>query len=67
MKDEEIVEYCRRLIVANLNQYSDKSHIAVEIFELSDKHNKKLLKAHCEGIIKLLQKCVKIIDATEKE
>lgn len=62
MNDEQIVEYSRNLILANLNQYSDRPDIVVEIIELKDKSNKELLKEHCKGIINLLEKCIEILE-----
>ena len=62
MNDEQIVEYSRNLILANLNQYSDRPDIVVEILELKDKSNKELLKEHCKGVINLLEKCVEILE-----
>lgn len=62
MNDEQIVEYCRNLIIGNLNQYADRPHIVVEIMELKDKSNKELLKGHCKGVIELLEKCIEILD-----
>lgn len=62
MNDEQIVEYSRNLILANLNQYSDRPDIVVEIIELKDKSNKELLKEHCKGVINLLEKCVEILE-----
>lgn len=62
MNDEQIVEYSRNLILANLNQYSDRPDIVVEILELKDKSNKELLKEHCKGVINLLEKCIEILE-----
>lgn len=62
MNDEQIVEYSRNLILANLNQYSDRPDIVVEIIELKDKSNKELLKEHCKGVINLLEKCIEILE-----
>lgn len=62
MNDEQIVEYSRNLILANLNQYSDRPDIVVEILELKDKNNKELLKEHCKGVINLLEKCIEILE-----
>lgn len=62
MNDEQMVEYSRNLILANLNQYSDRPDIVVEILELKDKSNKELLKEHCKGVINLLEKCIEILE-----
>lgn len=62
MNDEEIIEYCRKLIQANLSQYTDTNSIALnEYIELSDKSNKKVLLKHCIGIKELLEKCIDLL------
>lgn len=64
MNDKQIVEYCRKLIISNLRQYSEQNPgvILNEIFEIeSDKTNQKLLE-HCNGLIALLEKCVEILE-----
>lgn len=62
MSDEEIIEYCRKLVQANLSQYTDTNLNALnEYVELSDKNNKKALLEHCTGIKALLEKCIEIL------
>lgn len=42
MSEEEIIEYCRKMVQANLSQYTDTNINALnEYIELSDKNNKK--------------------------
>ena len=63
MSDEEIIEYCRKLVQANLSQYTDTNSNALnEFIELSDKNNKKALLRHCIGIKELLEKCIKLLE-----
>lgn len=66
MNDEEIVEYCRKLIKANLNQYLDVGDarlIISTIYNLdTDETNKELLE-HCKGIKALMEKCIEILEA----
>ena len=63
MSDEEIIEYCRKLIQANLSQYTDTNLNALnEFIELSDKNNKKALLRHCIGVKKLLEKCIELLE-----
>ena len=62
MSDEEIIEYCRKLIQANLSQYTDINFNALnEYIELSDKNNKRSLLRHCIGIKELLEKCIELL------
>ena len=64
MNDEQIVEYCKRLIKENLHQYVEENPgvILNEIFEIdNDKTNQKVLE-HCYGLIALLEKCVEILE-----
>jgi hypothetical protein len=64
MNDKQIVEYCKNLIEANLNQYAGENPALIlnELYELdNDKTNKTLLE-HCKGVIALLEKCIKILE-----
>lgn len=68
MSDEEIIEYCRKLIQANLSQYTDTNFNALnEYIELSDKNNKKTLLRHCIGIKALLEKCIELLEENNNE
>ena len=63
MNDKQIVEYVRKLIKANLNQYietGDTKTILAEIYNL-DKDNKVLLE-HIKGVKELLEKAEQIIE-----
>lgn len=63
MNDEEIIEYCRKLIQANLSQYTDTNLNALnEYIELSDKNNKKALLRHCIGVKELLERCIELLE-----
>lgn len=63
MSDEEIIEYCRKLIQANLSQYTDTNFNTLnEYIELSDKNNKKVLLKHCIGIKALIEKCIELLE-----
>ena len=63
MSDEEIIEYCRKLIQANLSQYTDANLNALnEYIELSDKNNKKAILRHCIGIKALLERCIELLE-----
>lgn len=63
MSDEEIIEYCRKLIQANLSQYTDTNLNALnEFIELSDKNNKKALLRHCIGIKALIERCIELLE-----
>ena len=63
MSDKEIIEYCRKLIQANLSQYTDTNLNALnEFIELSDKNNKKTLLKHCIGIKALLERCIELLE-----
>lgn len=63
MSDEEIIEYCRKLVQANLSQYTDTNLNALnEFIELSDKSNKKALLRHCIGIKALLERCIELLE-----
>ena len=64
MNDEQIVEYCKRLVKSNLNQYVDENPglILNEIYILdNDKTNKQLLE-HCKGLKELIEKCIEILE-----
>ena len=63
MNDKQIVEYVRKLIKANLNQYietGDTKTILAEIYNL-DNDNKVLLE-HIKGVKELLEKAEQIIE-----
>ena len=63
MSDKEIIEYCKKLIQANLSQYTNTNLNALnEYVELSDKNNKKALLEHCIGIKALIEKCIKLLE-----
>lgn len=63
MSDEEIIEYCRKLIQANLSQYTDTNLNALnEFIELSEKNNKKALLRHCIGVKALLERCIELLE-----
>ena len=63
MSDEEIIEYCRKLIQANLSQYTDTNFNALnEFIELSEKNNKKALLRHCIGIKALIERCIELLE-----
>ena len=63
MSDEEIIEYCRKLIQANLSQYTDTNLNALnEFIELSEKNNKKAILRHCIGIKALLERCIELLE-----
>lgn len=68
MNDEEMIEYCRKLIQANLSQYTDTNLNALnEYIELSDKNNKKALLKHCIGIKALLERCIELLEEKNNE
>lgn len=65
MNDEQIVEYCKKMINANLSQYTEQNPAVIlnEMYEIeNDKTNKKVLE-HCKGLKGLLEKCIKILEA----
>jgi AMMECR1 domain-containing protein len=67
MSDEEIIEYCRKLIQANLSQYTDTNLNALnEFIELSEKNNKKAILRHCIGIKALLERCIELLEENER-
>lgn len=64
MNDQQIVEYCKKLIKANLHQYVEQNPgvLLNEIFEIdNDKTNKKVLE-HCYGLKELIEKCITILE-----
>lgn len=64
MNDKQIVEYCRKLVRANLEQYVDENSafILSTIYNLeNDKTNKELLE-HCYGLKELFEKCIEILE-----
>ena len=68
MNDKQIVEYCRKLIRANLMQYADENpaNILGVVYNLdNDKKNKELLE-HCKGVKELLEKCIEILERKQK-
>lgn len=68
MSDEEIIEYCRKLIQANLSQYADTNIDALnEYIELSYTSNKEIILKHCIGIKALLEKCIKLLEENTNE
>lgn len=68
MSDEEIIEYCRKLVQANLSQYTDTNLNALnEFIELSEKNNKKALLRHCIGIKALIERCIELLEENNNE
>lgn len=64
MNDKQIVEYCRKLVRANLEQYVDENSafILATIYNLeNDKTDKELLE-HCYGLKELFEKCIEILE-----
>lgn len=62
MSNEEIIEYCRKLIQANLSQYVDTNiDVFKEYIELSFTSNKEIILKHCIGIKALLEKCIELL------
>ena len=60
---DEIIEYCRKLIQANLSQYTDTNIDALnEYIELSHTGNKEIFLKHCIGIKALLERCIEILE-----
>lgn len=69
MNDKQIVEYCRNLIKANLNQYIDTGNaklIIAAIYDLENDKTDKELLSHCKGIKELLEKCIQILENNKK-
>ena len=64
MNDEQIVEYCRKLIKANLNQYTSKNPRVIlnELYEIDNDINNKAPLEHCKGIKGLMEKCIEILE-----
>lgn len=70
MNDKEIIEYCRNLIKANLNQYIDTPNsifILKEISDLEYDNTNKTLLEHCKGLQGLLEKCINILEGETNE
>lgn len=64
MNDKQIVEYCKKLIKANLNQYIEENPAVIldACYRLdNDKTNEYLLE-HCYGVKELLEKCIEILE-----
>ena len=63
MTDAQLIEYCRKMLIANLHQYADQDiNIAVTIIDLKDRKNKKLLLEHCKAVKSLLEKAIKLLE-----
>ena len=63
MTDAQLIEYCRKLIIANLHQYADQDiGIFATIVDLKDIKNKKLLLEHCKAVKDLLGKAIKLLE-----
>ena len=65
MNDKQIVEYVRKLIKANLNQYietGDTKTILAEIYNLDNDKDNKVLLEHIKGVKELLEKAEQIIE-----
>lgn len=64
MNDEQIVEYCKNLIKANLNQYTDENPAVIvnELYEINNDKTYKIVLEHCKGIKALLEKCIQILE-----
>lgn len=58
MNDKQIVEYCRQIIIGNLNkQPQDFTQTIAEILS-----SEKVLLDHCFGIRDLMNKCIEILE-----
>lgn len=68
MNDKQIVEYCKKLILANLHQYAeqDPGTILNEIYSIEDDETNKILLAHLKGVKELLEKGIKILERKNK-
>lgn len=63
MTDAQLIEYCRKMLIANLQQYADQDiNIVATIMNLTDIKNKKLLLEHCKGVKSLLEKAIKLLE-----
>ena len=65
MNDKQIVDYARKLIKANLNQYietGDTKTIVAEIYNLDNDKDNKVLLEHIKGVKELLEKAEQIIE-----
>ena len=64
MNDGQIVEYVKRLIIENLNQYvctGNTELILSEIYNLDNDKDNKVLLGHIKGVKALLEKAEQII------
>ncbi len=59
MNDEQIVKYCRQIIIGNLSK--QPQDFAQEIGEILS--SEKVLLDHCFGIRDLMNKCIEILES----
>ena len=63
MTDAQLIEYCRKMLIANLQQYADQDiNIFSTIIDLKDTKNKKLLLEHCKAVKDLLGRAIKLLE-----
>ena len=63
MTDAQLIEYCRKMLIANLHQYADQDiNIFSTIIDLKDRENKKLLLEHCKAVKDLLGRAIKLLE-----
>lgn len=72
MNDEQIIEYVKNMIRANLQQYvqdetGDIKVLMAEIYNLDDDKDNKVLLEHIKGVKALLEKAEQIIEQAKSK
>lgn len=67
MNEEQIIEYCRKLITSNLETRAREGApntplLLATVYELSDEDNEELLLEHMKGVRDLLEEGIKILN-----
>lgn len=68
MSNEQIVEYCKNIVLSNLRKYTDTPSAIAEVIELESlkgKESDNRYLEHFKGLKKLLERAIEIVDKGE--
>ena len=67
MNDEQIIEYVKKMLIVNLQQYMDNNPMLIthEVFEIQNENDNTALLAHLKGVKNLIEKAIEIIEKRE--
>ena len=64
MNDEQILTYCKNVVLSNLKQYMDENPATIgnAIYEIQSDKTNKTLAAHLKGLNELITKGINILE-----